>query len=215
MNARTLGIIAAFEKLGMSIGEIVRAAAKETGEAGLHKIFEKMAPHEFEALKNYVTSGASGGIRADIWKSQPELAQRLEAALGSFKSTTSPPGTVPHSPFTTEERAQQTRAEQNARWQAAGGPTPGSQAWADMMNNFGRNYRRFNGWSNALNASAFLGPSLGALSGALTGHFRTPWYHPINRRRNTIRDMRIGTLAGAAVPLGMMIPYIRAARRVM
>jgi hypothetical protein len=76
MHPYLFGKLAALEKLGLSL-----RAVTEEGVENLPKILSKMAPDEVEALRNYVTSGAAGGIRADIWKTQPDLAQRLEAAL--------------------------------------------------------------------------------------------------------------------------------------
>jgi len=80
MDPYLFGKIAALEKLGLSVGGVLRAVTEE-GVESLPKILSKMTPNEIEALRSYVTSGAAGGIRADIWKTQPDLAQRIETAL--------------------------------------------------------------------------------------------------------------------------------------
>lgn len=80
MTPYLFGKLAALEKLGLSVGGVLRAVTEE-GVENLPKILSRMTPDEVEALRHYVTSGAAGGIRADIWKTQPDLAQRLEAAL--------------------------------------------------------------------------------------------------------------------------------------
>jgi hypothetical protein len=205
MNFYDYGTAAALTKLGidkfaLSLGATLRAAGKVTGEAGLHGIFEKMAPHEFEALKNYITSVGEGGVRADLWRTQPELAQRLHNAVGSFKPAAPPP--PPPRPA----------------WTPPGPPRSGSSAGyyspppppprAPFVD---RAARRASVLNTALGLS-MIGVPVGMAIGGVHGYRNAPWPQPMTRNRSTVRGMNLGATIGGGLPIlgGLAaLPFIR------
>jgi hypothetical protein len=134
MDAYVFGKIAAFQKLGLGIGDALRAGAKAADISALKAVYAKMAPEELEALKAYITKVGPGGVPrtdiADLWHTNPELAQKIHDAVHAIPTPTSRAGfrrggPRPDANWTPSERAERRRAEYDARYR---------DLWPTMLN---------------------------------------------------------------------------------